>query len=75
MGSVVGGMFFFRFWLRSKERLFLIFALSFWTLGLERVILLLTASSDYQVHVYLLRLLASAMILYAVWDKNRRPHP
>ena len=72
MGYLVAGLLFFRFWSRTRDRLFFIFAWSFVLLGVHRILLALNAGSDEdQVPFYLLRLLAYALILLALYDKNR----
>jgi len=74
MASFVAGLFFLRFAMRSRDRLFLFFAVSFWIECVGRVQTGLTASwSEDRPGVYLLRLLSYALILFAIWDKNRPP--
>jgi hypothetical protein len=73
VGSLVAALFFVRYWRSSGDRFFLLFAASF---GLEAVnrgamIALRSASEERPLH-YLVRLLAYALILVAIWDKNRR---
>lgn len=74
LGAWVGGVFFFKFWFKSRDRLFLIFGLAFWFLALERVILALMVDprqgEDYS-DVYLIRLVAFLLIGFAIVDKNR----
>lgn len=73
MGFVVAGLFFLRFWARTREGLFLAFALAFWLLGLAQAVL---TFADIPVEerswIYLLRLAAFSLILFSVWAKNRR---
>jgi hypothetical protein len=71
-GNLVVGLFFLKFWTQSADRLFLIFALAFWVLGLQRILLtLLAGEPGAHVYLYLLRLLAFVLILIAIIDKNR----
>ena len=35
MGFVIAGLFFLRFWKRTREGLFIAFAFAFWLLGLD----------------------------------------
>ena len=72
MGSLVIGLFFARFWRSSGDRFFLYFALSFCIEGVHRFYsgYAPTASEDSPLH-YLARLLAYALILWAIWGKNR----
>jgi hypothetical protein len=73
-GALVCGLFFLRFWRKTGDRLFLIFASAFGVMSLERILLIITTKdveSDDNVLVLLLRIIAFAMIYYAIWDKNR----
>jgi hypothetical protein len=72
MGYFVAGLFFLRFWADTRDRLFVLFALSFGILGLQRIVLSLTTqSSEDAVYLYAVRLLAFVIILLAIIDKNR----
>ena len=62
-------VFFLRFWKRTRDRLFLWFAMAFLLLGIEW--LGISAVNDARFHLYLIRLLAFLMIIYAIWEKNR----
>ncbi len=64
-------LFFVRFWRASDDRLFLLFALAFALLAVNRVALaLLDNDSEAATVVYLARALAFALILVAIADKN-----
>ena len=73
MGFWLTGLFFLRFWSRTRDQLFLAFTASFWLLGLSQALL---SFSDVPVEertpLYLLRLAAFLIILIAVWRKNSR---
>lgn len=72
-GFVVAGLFFLRFWTRTREGLFLAFALAFWLLGLAQAILTFSnIPVEERSWIYLLRLAAFSLILFSVWAKNRR---
>ncbi len=72
MACWVVGLFFFRFWRSTHDRFFAMFALAFWLLGLERVILAwLNIIDETHSSVYLIRTLAFLVIVVAVIDKNR----
>ena len=73
MGYLVVGLFFLRFWRETRDRLFLIFAIAFWILGIQRVALVLTRHMAEGTGLYLLRLFAFLLILGAIIDKNRAP--
>jgi hypothetical protein len=73
MNCAVIGLFFLRFWTRSRDRFFLWFACAFLILGVERAVLgLLPFATEWREYVYLLRLFAFCVILYGIADKNRR---
>jgi uncharacterized protein DUF5985 len=74
MGCGAAGLFFLKFWRQGRDRLFLQFALAFWMLAMSYVTLtLLSSASDWGVSVFVLRLFAFCLILYGIFDKNRRP--
>jgi hypothetical protein len=67
-------LFFFRFWRRTADRLFLIFGAAFLLLMGERIVLVtIDVSHEFAPYVYLVRLLAFVLIIGAIIDKNRRP--
>ena len=77
MGAVamaywVAGLFFLRFWKRTRERLFAIFAVSFWLLALTRIALVAYGQpKEGTTPIYLVRFLAYVLIVVAILDKNR----
>ncbi|HVG24104.1 MAG TPA: DUF5985 family protein [Thermoanaerobaculia bacterium] len=72
-GDAVAGLFFLRFWVTSRDRLFAMFAVAFWLLGIQRVLLAVTRTFvEDQAMFYTLRLLAFVIIIVAIIDKNRR---
>ena len=73
MACVAIALFFFRFWRRTSDRLFLVFSAAFVLLMIERVLLVsISASHEFAPYVYVVRLLAFALIIAAVVDKNRK---
>jgi hypothetical protein len=67
------GLLFFRFWRQSMDRLFLMFALAFWMLAVDRTVLgLVSLATEWRAYVFLLRLVAFCLILYGIVEKNRR---
>ena len=71
--DAVAGLFFLRFWIASRDRLFVLFAAAFWILGIQRLLLSLTRTLvEDQAMFYSLRLLAFLIIIAAIIDKNRR---
>ncbi|WKB53104.1 DUF5985 family protein [Eleftheria terrae] len=73
MASVVASLFFLRFWRRTRDRFFLLFALAFLLDALNRVALGLALPPHEEAPLaYLVRLLSFALILGAIVDKNLR---
>jgi hypothetical protein len=71
-GFLVCGIFFLRFWHRTRDELFLAFALAFALLGLGQGLLALAnIPTEERGSIYLLRLAAFALILFAIMRKNR----
>ena len=71
MGFAVSALFFLSFWRRTRDELFLTFALSFLLLGTGQTILALAnIPTEERGPVYLLRLLAFLLILLAIYRKN-----
>jgi hypothetical protein len=72
-GFLLAGLFFLRFWKRTRDGLFLAFAAAFVLLGLGQALLALANVPDEERSwLYLVRLLAFALILAAIIRKNRR---
>ena len=71
MAATIAGTFFLRFWRRTRDRLFAIFAVAFWLMGLNWLLLALFAGDEIHSAVYAIRLLAFVLILLAIIDKNR----
>jgi len=64
-------LFFLRFWRATSDRLFGILALAFLVFAVNRVILTaLDDDDEARTLVYLVRLLAFALIALAILDKN-----
>ena len=72
-GFLTAGLFFLRFWKRTSDGLFLAFAIAFWLLGLNHALIALTNMPvEERSPLYLFRLAAFALIIAAIWMKNRR---
>ena len=74
MAYLTAGLFFFRFWRETRDRLFLAFGTAFSLLAAQRAALSLLVQADAEgaaVWLYALRLLAFLLILAAIIDKNR----
>jgi hypothetical protein len=71
MGLLTAGLFFFRFWRRTGDRLFIAFGLAFCLLALNQVLLAATGiPREEQSWIYLIRLAAFALIIVAIVGKN-----
>lgn len=76
MGYAVAGLFFLRFWRKTRDRLFALFALAFIVLTLNRIgSVAFTEAGGAADHVYWVRFAAFALILTAIVDKNRPRKP
>jgi len=70
-GSFFAGLFFFRFWHHTRDRLFLCFAGSFWLEAGNRVAMGVASRPVEQEPVfYIVRLVAYGLILLAICQKN-----
>ena len=72
----MAGLFFLRFWRKTRDRLFMIFAVAFWLMGINWLALSFTdpraaEDAEFRAALYLIRLLAFVLILYAILEKNR----
>ena len=71
-GFLVCGLFFLRFWRRTRDELFIAFALTFGLLGIGQAILALAnIPTEERGSLYLIRLVAFVIILVAIFRKNR----
>lgn len=71
MGFIVAGLFFLKFWARSRDPLFIIFALAFWLLAASQTLLaILAIPREEQGWVYMLRFAAFVLIIAAIVQKN-----
>lgn len=72
MAFAAAGLFFFRFWRKTGDRLFALFALSFVVSAINRVAIVVGNQQGYEGdYFYWVRFLAFAIILAAILDKNR----
>lgn len=71
VGCLVAGLFFLRFWTRTRDGLFLAFAIAFWLMAVNQALPVLLALRDEAVGgIYLLRLTAFLLIIGAILAKN-----
>ena len=76
MASAMAGLFFLRFWMRTRDRLFLLFAIAFWLMSINWLCVALVRRDEATVApLYILRLLAFLLILIGIIDKNRVRRP
>lgn len=72
LGYLLVGLIFLRSWRDTRDRLFAMFAAAFWLLAFQRVLLVITDQlSENRPYLYLLRLAAYLLIVWAIIDKNR----
>jgi hypothetical protein len=70
--SLAIALFFFKFWRRSRDRLFIAFAIAFVIFAISRVAVTCFSDNEARTYPYVLRLAAFLTILWAIIDKNRR---
>jgi len=72
LGFFACALFFLRFWKQSRDELFVSFAVAFGLLGIGQAVLVLAnIPEEHRSYLYLIRLLAFAVILLAIVRKNR----
>ena len=72
LGLLTSALFFLRFWRRTREGLFLAFAMAFILLGIGQTVLTLAnIPTEERGSLYLIRLAAFLLILAAIYRKNR----
>lgn len=71
-GDLIAALFFLKFWRRSADLLFAIFAAAFLLLALGQALLALTdVPLEERSWIYLLRLAAFTLIIVGIVHKNR----
>lgn len=74
MGFLVGGLFFLKFYARSRDRFFVAFAAAFWLLALNQALVTIAGVPGDEVGwLYVLRLVAFGLIALAIVRKNVAP--
>jgi uncharacterized membrane protein HdeD (DUF308 family) len=69
--SITAGIFFLKFWKKTRDSLFLAFGLAFIVEGLNRCsVLFLAKPNEGSPYIYIVRLLAFLLILGAILHKN-----
>ncbi len=70
--AAAAGLFFFRFWRESRDRLFAFFGAAFWVLALSWGLLaLIDPADERRPYVYAIRLVAFLLMIVGMVDKNR----
>jgi hypothetical protein len=70
-GFLAAGLYFARFWSRSRDFLFLAFSVAFWLLALNQALIALVSGPDNgQSWFYVLRVAAFLIIAAAIVRKN-----
>ena len=73
-GYLIASLFFLRFWRRTRDELFLAFALAFALLGVAQTAIMIANNFlEERSWAYLPRLTAFLLIIAAIARKNRRP--
>jgi uncharacterized membrane protein len=73
LGFLVCSLFFLKFWKRTRDELFLAFAMAFTLLGIGQTVLALAnIPTEEKGSLYLIRLAAFLLILFAIYRKNRQ---
>lgn len=71
IGYAIAALFFLRFWVKTHDRLFVMFSVAFALLGLIRVAIFSLGQPDENHFLYWFRFMAYMLILLAIIDKNR----
>jgi len=73
MGASAIGIFFLKFWKKTGDRFFAMFASAFLLLAVERLFFLfIQAENEVHTWIFVIRLMAFVIISAAVVDKNRQ---
>lgn len=71
LSYVIAGVFFLRFWRKTRDSLFLTFALAFWLFAFNQTIVAALSSSDERTgYAYILRVMGFGLILLGILRKN-----
>lgn len=69
-GYIVLGVFFLKFWRRTRDPLFIMFAWAFWLMAANSTIVSIIGGDLDVGWTYVLRLLAFVLIIVAIVKKN-----
>jgi hypothetical protein len=72
---LIAGVYFFKFWKRTGDRLFIHFAVAFWLLVLNQLVTSIPVVVDETGgYEYLLRVIGFIVIIAGIIDKNFASH-
>ncbi|MFL6733551.1 MAG: DUF5985 family protein [Sphingomicrobium sp.] len=72
LGFLIAALFFLRFWKRTQDGLFLTFAVAFALLGIGQAVqALANIPQEERSYIFMIRLAAFTLILFAIIRKNR----
>lgn len=72
-GYLIAGLFFLRFWRRTRDSLFAWFAVAFCLMAVNQLALMFLDFREEETHyIYLIRISAFVLILWAIVWKNLR---
>lgn len=72
-GYLIASLFFLRFWRRTRDGLFIWFAVAFCLMAINQLALAFLDVPDDEMHyIYLIRISAFVLILWAIVWKNLR---
>jgi hypothetical protein len=73
LGYAIAGLFFLKFWRTAKDAFFLLFALAFILMGIERAVVTLWFGDETVVPgAYVFRLISFFLLICAIVVKNRK---
>lgn len=73
MAGLIISFFFYRYYQKVYDRLFLFFSLAFFAFALERITIVIgQVHSEYFAAIYSIRLVGFILIILAILDKNRK---
>jgi hypothetical protein len=71
LAYLLGAFFFLRFWRRTADRLFAVFAVAFVLFAINQTLtLVLGTTNELRGSIYILRVVGYVLILFAIVDKN-----
>lgn len=72
LGWAIAGLFFLRFWRQTRDAFFLYFTAAFWLESATRLVAaVLVSTTEDEPLLYVIRLFAYALVIAAIWHKNR----